>query len=118
MGDDHHSNIIKRSLLRELQQTFQKDVVELIDIYLHDAKRKIANLYKALQEKHLANFVGAARELRLRSIDIGAVRFSYFCLRLEIAAQEARFECLHPLTSALEGEFTTVREALEDLKQN
>jgi len=75
MGDDVRSHIINISLLRELQQAFQKDICELIDIYLHDANRKIANLYKALNEANLENFAAAARELRLRSLDIGAIQF-------------------------------------------
>ncbi len=116
MGDEKHLSIIQTSYLRELQQQFQKEVPELIDIYLHDAKRKIANLHKALEEENYSNFIGAARELRLRSIDIGAIQFSYHCLQLEIVVQEMRLESVKKLTSLLEQTFQLVLQALEQLK--
>ncbi len=116
MGEAINPNIIKLSFLKELQHTFQKEVVELIDIYLHDAKRKIANLYKALEESNLSNFSAASRELRQRSIDVGAIQFSYHCLVLEIAAQEMRVESLPKLISSLEEQFLVVRQELERIK--
>jgi type IV secretory pathway VirB4 component len=117
MGDEANTHAIKLSFLKELQHLFQKDASELIDIYLHDAKRKIANLYKALEEANLANFSAAARELRQRSVDVGAIQFSHYCVALEIAAQELRLECLPKLTKALENQFEIIRLALEGLKQ-
>ncbi|MBN9288801.1 MAG: hypothetical protein BGO43_01360 [Gammaproteobacteria bacterium 39-13] len=116
MGDDVRSHIINISLLRELQQAFQKDICELIDIYLHDANRKIANLYKALNEANLENFAAAARELRLRSLDIGAIQFSFRCLALEMAIQEMRLESLEPLTAMVEQQLTPVLKALALIK--
>lgn len=116
MGDEKHLNIIQTSYLRDLQQQFQKEVPELIDIYLHDAKRKIANLHKALEEENYSNFIAAARELRLRSIDIGAIQFSYYCLQLEIVVQEMRLESVLKLTILLEEAFQVVHLALEQLK--
>jgi hypothetical protein len=116
MRDLDHTNFIKLSSLKDLQQTFHKEIAELIDIYLHDAKRKIANLYKALEEANIANFTAAARELRLRSIDIGAIPFSHCCLSLEVAAQELRLEALPRLALMVEKQFAFVKEELERLK--
>ncbi|MBS0285773.1 MAG: hypothetical protein JSR17_00230 [Proteobacteria bacterium] len=116
MGDEKHLSIIRTSYLRDLQIQFQKEVTELIDIYLHDAKRKIANLHKALLDANYANYIGAVRELRLRSVDVGAIQFSYRCLQLEIAVQEMRLEFIKELTSLLESEFVAVQLALEHLK--
>jgi hypothetical protein len=116
MRDLDLSNIIKLSYLKDLQQLFHKEIAELIDIYLHDAKRKIANLYKALEESNIANFTAAARELRVRSIDIGAITFSHRCLSLEVATQEFRLEALPQLALMLEKQFMFVKEELERLK--
>ena len=116
MGDEKHLAIIELSYLRDLQHQFQREITELIDIYLHDAKRKLANLHKALEEENYANYIGAARELRLRSVDVGAIRFSYYCLQLEVAVQEMRLESVNKLTFFLEASFDVVSEALEHIK--
>lgn len=116
MVDEKHLAIIQPSYLRDLQQQFQREVTELIDMYLHDAKRKFVTLYKALEEENYANFIGAARELRTRSIDVGAIRFSYYCLQLEVAVQEMRLESVKKLTDFLETAFIAVSDALEHYK--
>ncbi len=116
MRDEKHLAIIQTSYLRDLQQQFQREVTELIDIYLHDAKRKISNLHKALAEENLSNFIGAARELRTRSVDVGAIQFSYLCLQLEIAVQEMRLESVTRLTHFLEKAFFAVNDALLEIK--
>lgn len=118
MGDDVRSHVINLSLLQTLQEAFQKDICELIDIYLHDANRKIINLYSALNEMNLENFIAAAQELRLRSIDIGAIQFSYHCLSLEMAIQEMRLESLERLTAMVAQQFVGVSKALMQLKEN
>lgn len=111
------SGLIKISMLRDLQQEFQKEMSELIDLYLRDAKKKIANLYRALEEENLNNFQGAARELRHRSLEVGAVEFSYYCLSLETAVQELRLESLHQLTTAVEKCFHRIRRELDEIKK-
>ncbi len=118
MGVDIDPNIIKLSLLKKLQETFQKEMGELIELYLQDARKKIANLYKALEEKNLSNFQAAARDLRYRSIEIGAIHFSYICLSLEIAVQEMRLENLFQLTSQLERKFGQIYQELNRLKSS
>ncbi|MGD9591952.1 MAG: hypothetical protein AB7V32_05485, partial [Candidatus Berkiella sp.] len=112
MRDEQHLSIIQFAYLHDLQQQFQREISELIDIYLHDARRKLANLHKALHDLNYTNFLGAIRELRLRSIDVGAIRFSYYCLQLEIAVQEMRLESVQKLIHFLEETFETVVKAL------
>jgi hypothetical protein len=116
MGNDLCSPLIQISFLKELQQVFQKEVRELIDLYLADAKRKILTLNKAIEEQNLANFKNAARELRQRSIDVGAISFSFDCLRLEMAAQEMRLESLPHLLGLIEQSLVPIHEELERLK--
>lgn len=116
MGNDLCSPLIQISFLKELQQIFQKEVKELIDLYLADAKRKVITLHKAIEEQNLGNFRNAARELRQRSIDVGAISFSFDCLRLEMATQEMRLESLPHLLSLIEQSLIAVNEELERLK--
>src|SRR5579872_1240121 len=117
MPKNIHNRLIKLSLLNELQEIFQKEAGELIELYLQSAKKKIATLYKALEELNIPNFKAAAQELRLRSIDIGAVQFSYYCLGLEMAVQEMCLERLPELTTFVEDKFRQIYQELEELKK-
>lgn len=116
MGDEVLSRMIKIASLREHQKCFQKDLGELISLYLLDGKRKIAAIKKAYQEQHWGNFTGALQELRYRSMDLGAHQFSYYCLTVEIAAFEMRLHRLPELLIWLEDAFAKVETELERLK--
>lgn len=118
MGNDVASRTIKLSLLHKLQQTFQMNVDELIDIYINDAIKKIASANKGLKESNWPHLIAALQELRYRSIDVGAVQFSHFCLTLEIATQERRLERLDQLLVILENKFTELKEELISLKSS
>lgn len=116
MGDEVLSRMIKIASLREYQKCFQKDLGELISLYLLDGKRKITAINKAYQEQHWENFTGALQELRYRSMDIGAHQFSFYCLTVEIAAIETQLHRLPQLLIWLENAFTQVEKELERLK--
>jgi len=116
MLNEASSPLIQLSFLQELQQEFQRNSTELIELYLHDAKRKIAAIHKALEEHNLSNLTAAAKSLRQRSLSIGAISFSFRCLHLEMAVQEMRLETLFYLVFSLEKRFIQVYEALEKLK--
>lgn len=117
MGDSVVSPNIDFQLLLAFQDCFQKDLIELIDIYISDAKKKFATLNKTLAMKNLKNFATAARELRIRSLDIGAVRFSHACLSLEIAVQEMRLESISRYLNQLEQQFTNIETELLAIKK-
>lgn len=117
MGDAIISRMIKISSLKEHQKTFQKDVSELISLYLLDAKRKMNALKKAFDERHWENFLGALQELRHRSVDIGAHQFSYYCLTLEIAAIEMQLHQIPHRIAWLEKAFAEVEAELLRIKE-
>jgi len=104
---------IKISLLKKLQQCFQKDARELIEIYCQDAQKKILELKVNLDNKQWHHFATALSELRYRSIDIGAVQFSHLCLNLEIIISEQRY--LH-LNAAFEHFLTQFECVIAELK--
>lgn len=112
-----NNQIIKLSSLEKLQSLFQKDKGELIDFYLHEASQKISHLYQALESHNISKLALCAQELRQRSIDMGAIQFSHFCLSIEIAAQEHRFESLKKHLALLENQFTIVKQYFETLKE-
>lgn len=116
MEKDREKKTIKLSILQKLQQLFQKDLAELVEIYVEEAKRKINQLHQAFDERNMSKFVGAAQDLRYRSVDMGALQFSHVCLGLEIAAQEHRFESLKMHLALLENQFSMVSEELERIK--
>lgn len=116
METDRKNQAIKLTAIHKLQQVFQKDLRELIDIYLEEAKRKLSHLYQAIEENNIPKLINSAQELRYRSVDIGALQFSHLCLSIEIAAQEFRFESLKKHLALLENQFRMISQQLEELK--
>lgn len=116
MEEDRCNRAIKLSVLQKLQKVFQKDLGELIDIYLEEAKRKFTHLYQSIEENNIAKLIDTVQELRYRSVDVGALQFSHYCLSIEIAAQECRFESLKKLLALLENQFSICMQQLEEIK--
>lgn len=118
MDNDRNNRAIKLSVLQKLQQVFQKDLGELIDIYLEEAKRKLLHLYQAIEDNNIPKLINCAQELRYSSVDIGALQFSHYCLSIEIAAQECRFESLKKHLALLENQFRMIKQQLENIKSS
>lgn len=109
---------IKPFFLHQLQQLFQKDIGELIDLYLEDTTQKLTTLATTFEDKNLPSVIATARELRYHSLDVGAIQFSHCCLMLEIAAQERHFKKLLNLITFLKTVFVDVKSELEAYKQS
>ena len=105
---------IKLTYLKRMQKIFQKDIRELIEIFISDSKKQICELQKALTDSNLQQFIATIQELRQNSADVGALQFSHYCLTLEIAATERRFERLKQLFTLMENKFAKIEV---DLKQ-
>lgn len=116
MGNSVVSPNINTRLLSDFQVAFQKDLGELIELYLIDARKKFSSLLSALEAKNIENFTGAARDLRRRSLDVGAISFSHSCLALEISTQEMRLEHLKKIVFQLESQFNEIEEELLHIK--
>lgn len=117
MGDLVHSPTINFQMLLEFQDCFQKDLSELIDMYLSDSHKKFDQLSKALEACNFKAMQTAARELRKRSIDVGAIHFSHACLGLELALQEMRLERIQHFVSQLNTQFLQIEHELLRIKQ-
>lgn len=103
---------IQTAMLQSLGETYNRNLTELIDLYLVDAKRKINQLNKALEQKNYDSLCACAKELRARSAEIGAIHFSHLCLLLEINIQEMRYTGLPSLLEKLEQHFALVQQEL------
>lgn len=117
MGESVRSQAINFKLLQEFQIIYQTNMNELIDLYLRDAEKKFSQLYKALQAHKMQEFVSSARELRIRSLGIGAIRYSHMCLSLELAGQEMRLENLGHILQLLEEQFIPIKTELLRIKK-
>lgn len=117
MGGGFKSQYIQTAMLQSLSAIYNRDLSELIDLYLIDAKRKISQLSKALEQKNFEELNTCAKELRARSAEIGAVHFSHLCLMLEINIQEMRHAALPSLLVKLGKHFELVHQELIQLKE-
>jgi primosomal protein N'' len=117
MDKDRNKTVIKLSSLEKLQSLFQKEKGELIDLYIQETQQKMSQLYAALESNNISKLAHIAQELRYRSVDMGAIQFSHYCLSIEIAAQECRLESIKKHLALLENQFTIIKDYFETLKE-
>ena len=118
MGESVVSQTINFKLLQDFQVVYQTNINELIDLYLRDAEKKFSQLNKSLNAGKIREFISSAKELRNRSLDVGAVGFSHTCLGLEIAGQEMRLENLPRIVQLLEEHFLSIKKELLKIKNS
>jgi hypothetical protein len=118
MGESAVSQAINFKRLQDFQVVYQTSLNELIDLYLRNAEKKFPQLHKALSAGKMQEFISSAKELRNRSLDIGAVNFSHTCLSLEIAGQEMRLENLSLIVQMLEKQFLVIKGELLKIKKS
>lgn len=116
MGSTPSTCQIQLQYLKKLQQTFQKDSGELIDIFLNDITKKIAVIQKAFEKKDWPNLKKELEYTRYRSIEIGAIQFSHYCLSLELAVQEMQIPKLPSIIEKFKVNFLIIQKELESLK--
>ena len=117
MGGGFKSQYIQTAMLQSWSAMYNRDLSELIDLYLIDAKRKISQLHKALEHKNFEDLSACAKELRARSAEIGAIHFSHLCLMLEINIQEMRHAALPSLLEKLGQHFELIHQELIELRE-
>jgi HPt (histidine-containing phosphotransfer) domain-containing protein len=91
----------------------QNFVVELIDLFLHDAPARRAGIARAVEEHDARALVQVSHQFRGSSGNLGAYRLATLCERLEMAGKENRLEDSAALFSALEEELARVTVLLE-----
>ena len=90
--------------------------IEVIELYLDDARTHVTNLRAALSTGDLRLLERAAHTLKSSSANVGALAFSRLCLELEQAVRAERLQSTPGLVERAEREFQAVCEALEAAK--
>jgi two-component system, sensor histidine kinase and response regulator len=100
--------------LRELQQEGEPDfVVELIELFLHDAPPQLAALRGAVEEDDADSVERIAHTLKGSSGNMGAKKMAEICGELQNAGASGDLARAPRLLERLEEEFGRVRPALE-----
>ncbi|HZI82704.1 MAG TPA: Hpt domain-containing protein [Casimicrobiaceae bacterium] len=109
---------IDRSVYEELKLTAGADFVrELVDTFLSEAPRMLAELRRALDANDADRFRRAAHSLKSNSNTFGASSLAAMARKLELGGfGAARDNGGEPL-SALAGEYARVAQALTELKR-
>ena len=101
--------------LRELQEDGDDDLlVQLIDLFLEDAPRRIAGMRDAIAREDWAALTAFAHSLRGSCGSLGALRLAELCARLEnvgrVGGGRPDAELVY---RELEGQYRLVLEALQ-----
>ena len=104
---------VDRATLDELREVMGDEIRELIDAYLDDTARRLAELGEAVERDSEA-LVQVAHTLKGSSANVGARRFSERCSELHLRAkQDGADPSLRDMVGTLDHEFARVRSALE-----
>jgi CheY-like chemotaxis protein/HPt (histidine-containing phosphotransfer) domain-containing protein len=105
-----------RKLLELLGGDF-KNLKELMDSFLEDAPRLLAELEAATANANATEVRRLSHGLKSNGVDIGAVRFAELCKTLEHASKGGDLTNAVELTAQLRTEFTRTAEALRLIYQ-
>jgi HPt (histidine-containing phosphotransfer) domain-containing protein len=99
--------------LRDLQSEGEPDIlIELIEMFLQDTPLRLAALGEAINRAAACDIASTAHAMKGSSANLGAMRMSELCLKLETLGRADRVEGADCLLAQLEAEFLRVREAL------
>lgn len=89
---------------------------ELVDIFLQDTPRRIAEIECALAAKNAPDLTRAAHSIKGSSSNFGAKDLHDLALRMEQSGKEQAYPAVQDLLPAMQTEFSRVKSALEHLK--
>ena len=108
---------IDRVTFDELKQMSGEDFInELIDTFLEDAPKMIAEIKSALAANNADSFRRAAHSMKSNAATFGAVQLSELAKELEILGKESRLVESSDTLKALEEAYESVRSELVELK--
>ena len=110
--------VLDKRKLEELREIVggQEYLVELIDAFLDEAPRLLADLQRGFDQKDAATLTRAAHSLKSNSADFGAVEFNGLCKDLESKGRAGSLEQAAALIARAEEEFEKVKTALERIR--
>ncbi|MBI2313112.1 MAG: response regulator [Betaproteobacteria bacterium] len=116
--DDGPIDSKRLGYLREIQDEANPNVVgELIDLFIDDSPRHLANLWKAVNEQNAQALKQVAHRFRSSTENLGVRRMSAICDRLERMGMAGSVEGAMELLEQLNDEFERARQILEAEKE-
>ncbi len=104
--------------IRTLQQPDREDLVsKIISLYLASAPGLLSLISRSLEKGDLAEVKEAAHSLKSSSANVGAIRVTEICKKLEASARNGKLEHSHSLVQELERQFQQARAALDQYSQ-
>jgi HPt (histidine-containing phosphotransfer) domain-containing protein len=91
-------------------------LAELVDAFVDEAPRRLAELRQGADQGDAVLAGRAAHTLKSNGLTFGAVEFAALCRRLEVAASANELADSRGLIDAVDGQWTRVREALTTLR--
>jgi histidine phosphotransfer protein HptB len=112
-----NTNTIDANVFGELKANVGDDFIgELIDTFLGDAPRMLAEMHQALGAGDAETFRRAAHGLKSNGATFGATSFSALAKELEMIGKSGSLEGAPDKLTELETEYAQVRDSLEKLK--
>jgi HPt (histidine-containing phosphotransfer) domain-containing protein len=109
--------VIDDKVFGELKENVGADFIgELIDTYLTDAPRMLAEMHQALATGDAEGFRRAAHSFKSNSATFGALTLSVLAKELEMMGKSGALEGAPVKVTQLEAEYNQVRDGLEKLK--
>jgi HPt (histidine-containing phosphotransfer) domain-containing protein len=114
-ADEQEAASLDQAALERLRETVGDDsavLAELIDSFLEDAPRLLADLRRALDTGDAAGVRLAAHSLKSNGAEFGAQAFSELCKQLETRAKAGTLDGAGELLARAEAEYGRVKVAL------
>lgn len=109
--------VIDPATFKELKQISGDDFInELIDTFLDDAPKMIAEIQTAWKAKDADVFRRAAHSMKSNANTFGATELAALAKELEILGKEQKLEACWDKLRALEEAYASVRDELKGLK--
>ncbi len=110
-------SVIDQATFEELKQMSGEDFInELIDTFLEDAPKMIAEIKSALQAKDADTFRRATHSMKSNANTFGATQLAALSKELEMLGKENKLPDNGDRVQALEDAYASVREELKRLK--
>lgn len=109
--------LINKETFDELKQMSGDDFInELIDTFLEDAPKMIAEIKSALDSNDADTFRRAAHSMKSNAATFGATDLSALAKELEMLGKENKLNETGDKLKSMEDAYASVRQELEDLK--
>jgi HPt (histidine-containing phosphotransfer) domain-containing protein len=98
-------------------EEYGKDfLIELIDVYLVDASKRVVELRRALETSDLEAFIRQAHTLKSSSAEVGAIELAGMAKEMESLGRSGRLDGIAERISRFEELYGRVKAALDSVR--